>query len=207
MKLTRKFVVIALLAAVFVSGCKKKRPPVPAAQTQAPSVAAPPPAIEAKPIPPAVAQPPASQKPVEAQAKAPRPKPRPRATPRKPVPASAAKSSAPAPVEQAAAQPSKIVIQEGGAAAPAASSPPHSAAMAHDQAGHHRLTTGQLLDSTEANLRGVGRTLTNDEQAMLGQIRSYMQQARAADKEGDLVRAHNLALKAHLLSDELAKVR
>jgi hypothetical protein len=32
-----------------------------------------------------------------------------------------------------------------------------------------------------------------------------MSQARAADREGDLQRARNLALKAHMLSDELAR--
>jgi hypothetical protein len=34
-----------------------------------------------------------------------------------------------------------------------------------------------------------------------------MTQSRQATKDGDLVRAHNLALKAHLLSDDLAKQR
>ena len=40
---------------------------------------------------------------------------------------------------------------------------------------------------------------------MVQHIRSYMQQARDASKDGDTERAYNLALKAHLLSDELIK--
>jgi hypothetical protein len=39
---------------------------------------------------------------------------------------------------------------------------------------------------------------------MENQIRSYMQQAKEASASGDLERAYNLAVKAHLLSNELA---
>jgi hypothetical protein len=37
------------------------------------------------------------------------------------------------------------------------------------------------------------------------QIRAYMEQAKSADAAGELQRARNLAVKAHLLSDELVK--
>ena len=77
--------------------------------------------------------------------------------------------------------------------------------MGHDEASHRRQTTAQLLDSTDANLRGLNRTLTADEKAMVAQIKDYEEQSRAATAQNDLVRAHNLALKAHLLSDELVK--
>lgn len=40
---------------------------------------------------------------------------------------------------------------------------------------------------------------------MLNQIRDYMNQSRQAIAENDLDRAHNLAMKAHLLCDELVK--
>jgi hypothetical protein len=40
---------------------------------------------------------------------------------------------------------------------------------------------------------------------MVEQIKSYVTQSRAAITDGDLVRANNLALKAHLLSDALVK--
>jgi hypothetical protein len=66
-------------------------------------------------------------------------------------------------------------------------------------------TTDQLLQSTETNLTNIKRQLSQDEQAIVAQIRDYMTQSRQATKENDLVRAHNLALKAQLLSDDLAR--
>jgi hypothetical protein len=51
----------------------------------------------------------------------------------------------------------------------------------------------------------VTRSLSNDEQAMVAHIRSYMKQSQNATGDGDLERAYNLALKARLLSDELVK--
>ena len=101
------------------------------------------------------------------------------------------------------APPPRVVIQEGGAHSP--NNNQISTAMPHDQASDHQRTTQQLLDATDANLRGLNRALNPDERSMVEQIRAYMQQARDAVKDGDLIRAHNLALKAHLLSDELVK--
>jgi len=66
-------------------------------------------------------------------------------------------------------------------------------------------STTQLLDSTEQNLKNLTRTLSGDEQNTVTQIRSYVTQARIALKDQDLERAHNLALKAHQLSDVLIK--
>ena len=66
-------------------------------------------------------------------------------------------------------------------------------------------STTQLLDSTEQNLHGLTRTLSNDEQNTVSQIRSYIVQARSALKDQDLERAHNLALKAHQLADVLLR--
>jgi hypothetical protein len=37
------------------------------------------------------------------------------------------------------------------------------------------------------------------------QIRKFMEQAKAADAEGDPQRSYKLALKAHLLTDALGK--
>lgn len=68
----------------------------------------------------------------------------------------------------------------------------------------HPQTTAQLLDATDANLKNIHRTLTSDEQAMVQQIQDFAKQSREASAQGDTVRAYNLALKAHLLSDELA---
>ena len=75
--------------------------------------------------------------------------------------------------------------------------------MSQAAASKAQQTTTQLLDSTEQNLRNLNRTLTNDELNIVSQIRSYINQAKAALKEQDLERAHNLALKARQLSDGL----
>ncbi|MCU1298701.1 MAG: hypothetical protein JWO91_2979, partial [Acidobacteriaceae bacterium] len=57
--------------------------------------------------------------------------------------------------------------------------------------------------ATDAKLKEASaRQLSPAQQDTMGQIRSYIQQAKAARSAGDLERAHNLALKAHLLSDE-----
>lgn len=152
---------------------------------------------------------PEADKTPEAAAK---PKPKPRRAPvaKKPAPAPAA-PAAPAPPETtttAAAnpppRPERIVVADGGTNAPPTSGQ-LSAGIGHDDASHHRQTTAQLLDSTESNLNNLKRMLTADEQAMVAQIRQFVEQSRKATAEQDLVRAHNLALKAHLLSDELVK--
>ena len=72
-------------------------------------------------------------------------------------------------------------------------------------AAHSQTSTEQLLQSTENNLNSIKRQLTKDEEAMRAQIREFINQSRKATAENDLARAHNFALKARLLSDELAK--
>jgi hypothetical protein len=99
--------------------------------------------------------------------------------------------------------PGRIVIKESTPAAPPTIQ--IAPAMTHDEAGHSQATTGQLLDSTDANLRQITRQLSASEQSMLAQCKDYETQSREAVKNGDMERAHNLALKAHLLSDELVK--
>jgi hypothetical protein len=80
-----------------------------------------------------------------------------------------------------------------------------SPTMAHSDEVHHRLTTAQLIQSTEDNLKNLVRGLSDDDKAVVEQIKNYLAQSRTATSENDLVRAHNLALKAHLLSDELVR--
>jgi hypothetical protein len=70
---------------------------------------------------------------------------------------------------------------------------------------HQNQTTAQLLQSTEANLKSLTRSLDAEEQATVSQIRNFIAQSRTAIAENDLVRARNLALKAHLLCDELVR--
>ena len=78
-------------------------------------------------------------------------------------------------------------------------------AMTQEQALHSKENTAQLLATTDANVKAVaGRQLSPAQQSTLDEIRSYVRQSKAASASGDLVRAHTLAYKAHLLSDELA---
>lgn len=97
----------------------------------------------------------------------------------------------------------KIIVREGGTTEASALLAP---GMPGAQASHQRQNATQLLASTDGNLKRIsGRQLNSNQQAMLDQIHSFMQQAKDAIKEGDLQRGHNLAMKAHLLSDELLK--
>lgn len=77
--------------------------------------------------------------------------------------------------------------------------------MDEAQVAHQKQVTEELLQSTDANLKGINRNLNSDELAMVEQVRSYMAQSRTATQDGDLIRAANLAQKAHLLSDALVK--
>lgn len=95
--------------------------------------------------------------------------------------------------------PAKVVIQEGGSTTPGASQ------ISTVGTGQDKSSTDELLDTTDKNLRNIKRQLSSDEQSMVTQIRDYITQSRQAIKDGDMGRAHNLALKARLLSDELVK--
>ena len=56
----------------------------------------------------------------------------------------------------------------------------------------------------EKNLQQTsGKQLNAAQQDLVGKIRSFLSQSRDASKDGDWVRAQNLAQKARLLSDEL----
>jgi hypothetical protein len=74
-------------------------------------------------------------------------------------------------------------------------------------AARSQISTEQLLQSAEANLNGITRQLSKDEDAMRTQIKEFINQSRKATTENDLARAHTLAVKARLLSDELVKQR
>jgi hypothetical protein len=63
----------------------------------------------------------------------------------------------------------------------------------------------QLLQSAETNLNGIKRQLTKDEEAKRTQAKEFISQSRKAITENDPTRAHTLAVKARVLSDELVK--
>lgn len=197
--------IFASWAVMLMFGCPKKKPPIPP-QEQPPTIST----VEQQPQPepkepnpqpqntqPAQEPEQATNKPPDKPAPPKHPKPRPIKKP----PADADKSS----VEIAKNNvpeppvPPRVVIQE----APGTQSGQNgTSAAANDQA-----TTQQLLDSAENNLRGIKRELSPNEQSMAAQIKDYINQSKKATKDGDQVGAYKLAVKAHLLSDELAKPR
>src|SRR5581483_6922059 len=186
----RRQVALAILAiaVIGVAGCHKKR-----------VSAAPPP-------PPAVM--PAAAPPVEPS---PGPPPPVNAEPNRPMPAAIPEPAKPKPQRRTRTAiarkppdepPPRAVVPPAPAQPPAGQLSP---GLTHDDAIHRRFSTAQLLETTEYNLKSITRSLNADEQATVQHIRSYIQQSRSATESGDVERAYNLALKAHLLSDELLK--
>jgi hypothetical protein len=99
--------------------------------------------------------------------------------------------------------PPKKVVRNGGTEEPAVQLTGGTPA---EQASHQRSTTEQITAATEENLKKVaGRQLTPSQQETVNQIHQFMEQSKTAVAAGDLERSHNLAMKAHLLSDELVK--
>lgn len=73
--------------------------------------------------------------------------------------------------------------------------------------GRGEASTDQLLQSAENNLNNLKRQLSTDEQAIVTQIRDFISKSRQATKDNDGIRAHNLAVKAQEMSDDLMKRR
>jgi len=98
--------------------------------------------------------------------------------------------------------PPKKVVRNGGSDEPSIQLVGGATA---EQAVHQR-STDQLTTATNENLKRIaGRPLKPSQEEMVGQIKQFMDQSKTAIAAGDVERGHNLALKAHLLSDELVK--
>lgn len=99
--------------------------------------------------------------------------------------------------------PRKVVVPEGGAREPPAQIAP---GLTPEEAARERRDAEQWLTSADGQLKMLsGRTLGAQQEETVGQVRNYMVGARSALKEGDMRRANTLALKAHLLSEDLVK--
>ena len=99
--------------------------------------------------------------------------------------------------------PKKTIVDNGGASDPTVQLSPGVSAEAASRA---RQSTNLLLSTAESNLKTAAeRQLNASQQDTVTQVREYMKQAKTSADAGDLQRAHNLAFKAKLLSDELAK--
>ena len=99
--------------------------------------------------------------------------------------------------------PPKVVVKDGGSDEPTIEL---TRGTSEQQASQQRYTTEQLRTETEENLKKLsGRELTTSQQEIVSQIKQFMEQAKSAVADGDLERGHSLAMKAHLLSEELLK--
>lgn len=116
----------------------------------------------------------------------------------KPKPKPRKRPSAKKPTDQR----DKTVVTEGG---DTGTTEQLSAGIPEDAATQQRRSTAHLRETTESNLRSINRQLNSDEQAIIQQVKMFLSQSRAADSDGDIERAYRLALKAQLLSEELAK--
>lgn len=64
--------------------------------------------------------------------------------------------------------------------------------------------TNRLLDAADLNLKDVAvRGVNPNQEITIKQIRSYMDQAKAAENSGDVERAYTLANKANMLAADL----
>ena len=202
---TSTLLVFALLVC---SGCFQKKP----AQTTA---TAPPPVASPTPAPPEPAPPqsatagqPAQETPQTEQAQTAQKKPDKKPLPRKPRPVAKKPAPTPTPQEKPTATPATqearntLPAKPDSASAPLASLAP---GPVKSDATHDQAATDNLLQTAENNLNGLKRQLSKDEEDVVTQIKAFIAQSREASKNNDQVRAYNLAVKAQLLSDALAK--
>ena len=195
MKFGRQFVVSAVVLGLLLSGaCKNKKPQVPV-QMQAPTLAVSVPDQIPEVAPPA--EPPAPQQEATVEQQPPKKAPpKHRGSSKKPAqPPVSTQANTTVAVNRPPANPAPEITTDTAIAADVSS----------QQLVQQKQTTAQLLDSTEKNLKGLNRSLSHDEQAMVNQINSYVTQSRKATSDGDFERAYNLAVKAHLLADALVK--
>ena len=179
------FVLSLSMTVAFSSACKKKKPktpPTPTITLPAPQETPAPPTVTTTPEPPIPTTttnptPPAKAKPKH-HARKPKPQP---------------------PVPQPTPPPAKSTTTNGSDAMTI------SPDLPKNELDSQKRATEQMLQTAEANLRKLNRDLSDGEKNMARQVRNYITQSRLATQDGDLERAHNLAVKAQLLSAELVK--
>jgi hypothetical protein len=122
------------------------------------------------------------------------------------VPTHGTANSAPASNPPVDCPPTKTIVRQGGSSEPSiqlVGGPEGDHAV--QERAQERDSANHLLESTEENLKKIaGRQLTSSQKDMVSQIRQFMDQSKTAQAAGDVDRAHALALKAQLLSQELA---
>jgi len=201
----RQFVILLLAGLLLATvACEKRKPQIPS-QAKAPvePIATPLPAEITEETPP-----PAPPAPPQEKPKVEEPKPQPAKHNKKrkspPAPTTTVQGGEGAPATSG----NSTVAAARPPANPANEAPPDTAIAADVPSAEltqQKQTTAQLLEATEKTLNGLPQNLSHDQQEMVAQIRSYLAQSRKATTDGDFERAYNLATKAHLLSDALAK--
>ena len=103
-----------------------------------------------------------------------------------------------------AAEPAKVVVRNGSTTEPSAQIAPGG--VSKERANSELKITNQLLAHASVNLEKLStHKLSAAQEDMVKQIRTYMDQAKSASDSGDWQRAHNLASKAQMLSDDLLR--
>jgi hypothetical protein len=120
----------------------------------------------------------------------------------KPAPIKRRKNQHAQPVQSGDTGPSKTVVRNGSTPEPSVAISPDVS----DQETSRKLNSAdRLLVSADANLKQIaGQQLTASQEDTVKQIRVYMEQARTAEKNGEVQRAYTLANKANLLAADLA---
>ena len=203
MKLRLNAAAIVLMLLLGISlGCQHKKPVLVVPQ-QPPATAAPQPTPTPEPATQAADQP---LVPVPAPTPAEEPKTAETPKPKHGRHAAAKKPSPSVGGEVAKNTPPKKVVQPDKTET-ASSIGPISPGPTPADTAHSQASTDQLLQSAETNLNSITRQLSKDEEAMRTQIKEFITQSRKATTENDPARAHTLAVKARLLSDDLVKQR
>jgi outer membrane biosynthesis protein TonB len=190
-----------LLLIVMLAGCQHKKPVLVMPQ-QPPPTATP----QATPTPAEAEAKPAEQQQPEAQ-----PSPTPAEQP-KTAEQTKPKHTRHAATKKSSGEKNEVAHNNSKRVIPPPSEPvptpqPISPGTMPGDGGKNQMSTDQLLQGAETNLNGITRTLSKDEEAMRSQIIEFIRQSRTATTENDPARAHTLAVKARLLSDELVKQR
>jgi len=203
MTFAHKFVTsILLVVLLIVQGCTRKKaglPPTPSAPTIAATLPDSIPPIEEEP-----------QQPEPQVAETPPPVEPTKTKPKKPSRISGKKtnpSTPPPPANSASPAQGNQTLASVRPPANPADTPQTviAAAVPSSQVNQQKVETTRMVDATENALKGLNRSLSDDEKSMKSQIQSYLQQSRKATTDGDYERAFNLAKKAQLLADALLK--
>lgn len=189
-----------------ICGCSQRKPPVLIAPQQVPTTVPP----EPTPTPEQTATQPADQSPAQSAQQPGANADQTTSTAEKTKPKSTrhAASKKPSGTEKsgevAKSTPTKIIVPADKSTPPQTSSGQISPGPTPTD-NVSQASTEQLLQSAENNLNSIKRQLSKDEEVMQAQIKEFIKQSHNAITENDLARAHILAVKARLLSDELVK--